>query len=265
MAWIESHVELPTHPKTRKAARLLDATIPTVIGHLHVLWYWCLTHRPDGELAGMDAYDIADAAAWDGEPHRLVDALELAGWLDRDGDQYTVHDWWEGAGKTVARRKFATERQRRARERAAGDRDVSASHALVTRDTRVSHVADSDSDRDKEERVSSRKRADRATRIADGWTPRPEPDLVQAVGGQRQADRELDRFRDYWTAQPGAKGRKVDWQATWRNWLRRAADNRRTSGSTDPPRPRALVVGSPEWEAQQAQQRQLEERLLGGA
>ncbi|MGR9087307.1 MAG: hypothetical protein ACU841_09570 [Gammaproteobacteria bacterium] len=28
------------------------------------------------------------------------------------------------------------------------------------------------------------------------------------------------RFRDYWIAQPGAKGRKLDWQATWRNWVR---------------------------------------------
>jgi uncharacterized protein YdaU (DUF1376 family) len=28
------------------------------------------------------------------------------------------------------------------------------------------------------------------------------------------------RFRDYWIAQPGAKGRKADWPATWRNWVR---------------------------------------------
>jgi len=31
---------------------------------------------------------------------------------------------------------------------------------------------------------------------------------------------EADRFRDYWIAQPGAKGRKADWPATWRNWIR---------------------------------------------
>jgi len=29
-----------------------------------------------------------------------------------------------------------------------------------------------------------------------------------------------DRFRDYWTGNPGAKGRKADWLATWRNWWR---------------------------------------------
>jgi hypothetical protein len=28
-------------------------------------------------------------------------------------------------------------------------------------------------------------------------------------------------FRDYWKAQPGLKGVKADWEATWRNWCRR--------------------------------------------
>ncbi|POZ81681.1 helix-turn-helix domain-containing protein [Burkholderia contaminans] len=28
-------------------------------------------------------------------------------------------------------------------------------------------------------------------------------------------------FRDHWIAQPGAKGRRTDWEATWRNWVRR--------------------------------------------
>lgn len=31
----------------------------------------------------------------------------------------------------------------------------------------------------------------------------------------------FDEFRDYWIAQPGQKGVKTDWDATWRNWVRR--------------------------------------------
>ena len=30
----------------------------------------------------------------------------------------------------------------------------------------------------------------------------------------------FDSFRDYWIAQPGQKGVKTDWDATWRNWVR---------------------------------------------
>lgn len=29
------------------------------------------------------------------------------------------------------------------------------------------------------------------------------------------------KFSDHWKAQAGAKGRKADWEATWRNWVRR--------------------------------------------
>ncbi|MDE1906005.1 MAG: YdaU family protein [Rhodospirillales bacterium] len=30
----------------------------------------------------------------------------------------------------------------------------------------------------------------------------------------------FQRFRDFWISQPGAKGVKLDWFATWRNWVR---------------------------------------------
>ena len=36
---------------------------------------------------------------------------------------------------------------------------------------------------------------------------------------------EEDKFKDYWISQPGAKGVKADWQATWRNWIRRGVEN----------------------------------------
>ena len=31
----------------------------------------------------------------------------------------------------------------------------------------------------------------------------------------------FDDFHDYWVAVPGSRGRKTDWLATWRNWVRR--------------------------------------------
>ena len=30
----------------------------------------------------------------------------------------------------------------------------------------------------------------------------------------------FDSFKDYWVAKPGAGGVKLDWYATWRNWVR---------------------------------------------
>jgi uncharacterized protein YdaU (DUF1376 family) len=37
-------------------------------------------------------------------------------------------------------------------------------------------------------------------------------------------DREFETFCDYWIAQPGQKGVKTEWNATFRNWLRRSVE-----------------------------------------
>ena len=53
------------------------------------------------------------------------------------------------------------------------------------------------------------------TQLPDDWAlfaSKERPDLdPQAL---------FAKFSDYWTAVPGAKGRKVDWGATWRNFVR---------------------------------------------
>lgn len=190
--------------------------------------------------------------------------------VDPDVGEYTVHDWWDGAGKTIKRRKFASERQRKARDSTNLEPETHDSNADVTRDTQTSHGADSDSDSDRDinqDQETSRKRSDRATRLPEGWTPQPEPDLIRAIGGQKTADEQLAVFHDHWRAQPGAKGRKVDWQATWRNWLRRSREftGSSTRPSPDPPSRSQPVVGSDEWRAREADQRAREDALLGGA
>lgn len=71
----------------------------------------------------------------------------------------------------------------------------------------------------------------RGSRLPDEWTPGP--DLVAAMRAEGIPDllarRELPRFRDYWRAKSGREGAKLDWDATWRNWLRRASDERPSS------------------------------------
>lgn len=50
----------------------------------------------------------------------------------------------------------------------------------------------------------------------------------------RQERQDLDpeqtfaRFKDYWIAKPGKDGRKTDWFATWRNWVRNQKSNTKT-------------------------------------
>jgi len=62
-----------------------------------------------------------------------------------------------------------------------------------------------------------------ATRLPDDWQP-SDPDIDFAISLDVDYRREADIFRDYWIAQAGAKGRKANWQSTWRNWIRRASE-----------------------------------------
>ena len=77
----------------------------------------------------------------------------------------------------------------------------------------------------------------RGTRLPDGWQPdQALADWTRANAPAAANALELDRFRDYWTAQPGAKGRKTDWAATWRNWSRRCQEQHTTPGRGPAPR-----------------------------
>ena len=76
----------------------------------------------DGSLARYDAYEIAEAAQWNGDAQAFLDALIEAGFIDRKGDDLTLHDWDEYAGKLLERRAKDRERKRTAAEEAKRER-----------------------------------------------------------------------------------------------------------------------------------------------
>jgi hypothetical protein len=49
-------------------------------------------------------------------------------------------------------------------------------------------------------------------------------------------------FVDYWIAQPGQKGVKSDWEATWRNWMRRKEGDLMGKASKPTPEQRAMAT-----------------------
>ena len=70
--------------------------------------------------------------------------------------------------------------------------------------------------------------------LPEGWLPNPD-DFVTAIDliGAERAAAELEKFTDYWRGVPGAKGRKLDWPATYRNWIRRTAESTARNAKPD--------------------------------
>ena len=60
-----------------------------------------------------------------------------------------------------------------------------------------------------------------ATRLPADWKP-SEIDIEFCKNNRPDLDWKLiaDGFKDWWIAVPGAKAKKIDWAATWRNWVR---------------------------------------------
>jgi hypothetical protein len=77
---------------------------------------------------------------------------------------------------------------------------------------------------------------ERGTRLPKDWQATEE--MVEFARGLGFSPSEItsiaDVFRDYWIAQSGAKGVKLDWFATWRNWTRKEADNPRRVKASRP-------------------------------
>lgn len=63
----------------------------------------------------------------------------------------------------------------------------------------------------------------RGTRLPADWTP---SDTERQYAAERNvnAERESEKFRNYWHAKSGSGAAKLDWSATWRNWVLTAAE-----------------------------------------
>lgn len=69
--------------------------------------------------------------------------------------------------------------------------------------------------------IKSKTESASASRLPADWMPNDvDVKFCQAERPELHVEATALRFRDYWVAQPGVKGRKVDWSATWRNWVR---------------------------------------------
>jgi uncharacterized protein YdaU (DUF1376 family) len=73
--------------------------------------------------------------------------------------------------------------------------------------------------------------------VTEGWT-------------SEQVKAEAEKFKDYWISKPGAAAVKLDWQATWRNWIRNSngkstgTNAGRNSGRPNPHRSLLAAFGA---------------------
>ena len=123
-----------------------------------------------------------------------------------------------------------TRRREKDRIRQQIRRDNLRTSADLRDNPRMSHDASNSKEESKKEIKEEReapKRSVRGHRLPEDWRPLPEdrPEALAKLGSSAALEQEILKFHDYWKAQPGQRGLKLDWDATWRNWIRNAKGN----------------------------------------
>lgn len=135
MAWIESHETLKDHPKLYRLMSQLKISKVAAVGHLHLLWWWCLKYASEGRLDRFTPEQIAKAAEWDGNAGEFLQVLADSGFIERD--PLRIHDWEE----FTLHYKMSQERKERKRLQVR-ERIKRFRNAPVTQLKRISNAPD---------------------------------------------------------------------------------------------------------------------------
>jgi hypothetical protein len=85
--------------------------------------------------------------------------------------------------------------------------------------------------------------ATRGSRLSVTWMPSmASRSVIEKEAPNVDYKNEHATFVDYWIAQPGQKGVKSDWEATWRNWMRRKEGDLMGKASKPTPEQRAMAT-----------------------
>ena len=229
--WFRWHHGSVTDPKFKLVAHKSKQALATVIA----VWAFVLEQASAsddrGEFVGIDCEALDCLLGLDeGATAAILDAMEGRG-LVAGG---AICAWEKRQPKRERVDENSTERSKafRQKQRHATPIDDAATPRNATQRQETPREEKRREEEKTEEAPSAK--SPRGTALPKDWTlpddwktwaekERPDVDVVTVA----------DSFRDFWIAKPGKDGRKADWQATWRNWVRnqRAHPMRRDSGS----------------------------------
>ena len=97
------------------------------------------------------------------------------------------------------------------------DKKKQPSNVDETLQKQPSNAIDTDTDTDTDKKQNSK----RGSRLANDWVlPNEWEYWANKERPDLNAMQVADQFKDFWCAKPGKDGMKLDWAATWRNWVR---------------------------------------------
>lgn len=248
MPWFRVDDGLADHPKVLGIPRRDRAA---AMGLWALAGAWSAAHLTDGRVPAYLPEHL-------GCTRRSADVLVRAGLWSAEAHGWQFHAWSErqpSREQVESERLASKERQQRWRERHKQNRrsegvpedssrrdehvDDGVTHGPVTLPLPDPSLPDPTrplptGEEPTTDSVSSGARK-RGTRLPDPFPVTPEMAAWARENAPLANARDHEQFCDYWRAKTGKDATKLDWVATWRNWMRRESD-RRGGGSAGAPR-----------------------------
>jgi hypothetical protein len=230
--WIKMRGNLWDDPRVARLCDLTDQTEAVIIGGLYWLWSTADQHTETGILPGLTLRQIDRKTNIKG----FGEAICAIGWLTDHPDGVSIVRFEEHNGASAKRRALTAKRVANHRkgndeetpEDAKSNDDVTQPELLNEQDSVNSALA---REREREREYISipngiESAAKRASRLPADWSPSADQiDFCRTSRPDLRWQDVADSFRDYWIAKPGKDGRKIDWDATWRRWVRNEKQN----------------------------------------
>lgn len=202
----------------------LAAEVPMAQHALLMMWLVSWTQVPCGSFPSDESLIRAKCRIPQKSWASMRDVLMRGWWLADDGRLY--HD------TIVSRVREMLDYRRKETERRNRNRGKTTVETELSRGTETGHTQDSSGAPDTGTGTSPSLRSGerRASRLPKpfelpddwaAWAKAERPDL--------DPERVAEKFADYWHGKGGAAGRKLDWLATWRNWVREERSPQRTT------------------------------------
>ncbi len=215
--WLRLWNEMPTDPKWRTISRISKQPISVVMAvYIHMLVEAAnatergRTHANNCEhiACSLDVETADVEAIRTAMQGRVLAGDVLSGWAKRQ-----------------------PQREDNAADRAKEWRDKQKAERNRTQPNAEEHQSRVEESRVEESTSLASPATRSATNIGKRFSSETIPDDFTAFSVDElgwTTDRTLAvfaNFRDYWTEQPGARGRKVNWLGTWRNWCRKEVED----------------------------------------
>lgn len=235
MQWFKLHHGFMTDPKYGLVARTANTSKPNVIAIVIEMLEHASKQFVRGDISTLDLDVVGFNLSLDTDIIRDV-TRDLS--LRHFCDEARILNW-EIYQSPID--QTSAERSKRYREK----QRIKLPSQTVTRDVTPNHVDKTRLDKNSISMVGADKKAPspppineeinkpkkvKGTRLDREW------DLPEAWGewaekqGLNRAKiiDECDKFKDYWIAKSGTNATKVDWEATWRNWIRKHNEHKGT-------------------------------------